>query len=937
MKNVFQLSKVAAALTVAGGMSLFAQTAMAAVPLAGTNISNVATATYTDDTGTERVVTSNEVKTLVAQIGSFTLEADREAQTTPNGQVTFSHILTNTGNGTDKFSINLEDMDEAGVTTFDFSNGGKFAIYLDRNKDGIADNQVALTPSSLIELAAGDSIGLLVVATTPSTAVQGQLDKLKVTATAQASTLYTQVSQSNTDTAKITTGAVLQITKAANVSLTQVGKEIEYTLSFKNTGNTAASNVAIFDVLPKTVQFVAGSARYNGSTTALTDAKDGSDKFEYLYDTTNKVGKFLFNIDSVAANTSGKLTFKVQVLDTTTAGDIKNTAYADPDGKSSTTGPNVPLEMADLPLDSNTAPTPENPTNPTTVPSNISIVTIEGTYEGSINDSLTDTAKDVVGAVLPEGTDSIVVAGKQGVPVVFGTAATEPVVVHNRGNAVDTYNLTINKAAVSVLVGTVSTPLAQLPAGATVEILKADGSTPVTDTNGDGIVDTGPIASGNHAQFVVRVTLPSGEKIVAPGLGLTLDSTSVKNAQKDTLKLIISELAENKVDLTSKTPEDLNDLEKGEGVGVPTAVVNKSTQPGQPAQFDITINNQGNVSDNYIITVPTVPTGWTVEIFEKDASGNCTSVKVANSGNIKAGEAKSFCLVVTPPAGTPAATNKDIKVEITSPSTGTKDDITFNVSVEEQRQLSFSPDRQGQVSPGGTVVYSHILTNTGNVLEGDAVKYPVNIDWSSTLQGANTSVYVDINKDGKLTSDELITGNDAVTRNQSLAALLALTGDAGLSQNEAVTIFVKVEAPATATAGEADTTIVTFKPTGTNKPADVFITDRTGINLGQIRLVKTQALATDCAVVPMTYAATEIKAKPGQCVYYKIVASNDGNVAAENVVITDMVPSYTTYLDQSAVPTTAAPATGAKDVKYNVGTLTPATTAELKFAVKIDQ
>ena len=50
MKNNFQLSKLAASLAVMGGMSLFSGQLMAAAPLAGTNISNVATASYTDNT-----------------------------------------------------------------------------------------------------------------------------------------------------------------------------------------------------------------------------------------------------------------------------------------------------------------------------------------------------------------------------------------------------------------------------------------------------------------------------------------------------------------------------------------------------------------------------------------------------------------------------------------------------------------------------------------------------------------------------------------------------------------------------------------------------------------------------------------------------------------------------------------------------------------------
>ncbi len=87
MNKHFTLGKIATSLTLLGGLSVIAPQAIAIVPLAGTNISNVATATYTDNTGNERVVTSNEVKTLVAQIGSFTLEADRNTKWP-------SHILT---------------------------------------------------------------------------------------------------------------------------------------------------------------------------------------------------------------------------------------------------------------------------------------------------------------------------------------------------------------------------------------------------------------------------------------------------------------------------------------------------------------------------------------------------------------------------------------------------------------------------------------------------------------------------------------------------------------------------------------------------------------------------------------------------------------------------------------------------------------------------
>ncbi|MDD2940605.1 MAG: hypothetical protein PHW49_07720, partial [Acinetobacter harbinensis] len=353
---------------------------------------------------------------------------------------------------------------------------------------------------------------------------------------------------------------------------------------------------------------------------------------------------------------------------------------------------------------------------------------------------------------------------------------------------------------------------------------------------------------------------------------------------------------------------------------------------------DITIKNDGGVSDNYNIKVEGVPAGWTAEVFGKDLAGNCTNTKVTNSDTIAKNGMGSYCLVVTAPDGTPA-TNipQSIKVNISSPSTGTSDSLTFTFNVAEQRLISFTPDRQGQLAPGGSIIYSHTLTNMGNVAEAVGDK-TLNFILPTPTAGETVTVYVDANGDGIFDANELVTGTALGTLNSILQNTKLDTGKlAGLQQGESVTVYVKVEAAAAATAGQSYTSTVKIQPEtsatlGSN--SILSITDRTVINLGSVRLVKTQGLSANCTDQPTAYVSTNLAAKPGQCVYYKIVASNDGNADATNVVISDTVPNYTQLYTGSLKPAQATELKG--QISYNADRLTPAASATLEFAVKVD-
>ena len=86
-----RITQLAASIALVAGGSAFVTAAHAAAPAAGTQISNIAAATYTDANGTSKSATSNEVKTTVLQVASFTLVDDRTANANPGNNVSLSH------------------------------------------------------------------------------------------------------------------------------------------------------------------------------------------------------------------------------------------------------------------------------------------------------------------------------------------------------------------------------------------------------------------------------------------------------------------------------------------------------------------------------------------------------------------------------------------------------------------------------------------------------------------------------------------------------------------------------------------------------------------------------------------------------------------------------------------------------------------------------
>jgi hypothetical protein len=155
----------------------------------------------------------------------------------------------------------------------------------------------------------------------------------------------------------------------------------------------------------------------------------------------------------------------------------------------------------------------------------------------------------------------------------------------------------------------------------TVELLDADGITPLTDHNGDGIPDTGPLARHQKSRIVVRVTVPAAapagvkdETTVTAASALFKSRTSEDTATDRTK---VSRVLTLNLDTTEV------DLGQIAGDGRLDGVA-----PGVTSEVD----DQGAyyVKEQAIRVIVTASVPWSGSCVAAENSGTATDVTVAN-------------------------------------------------------------------------------------------------------------------------------------------------------------------------------------------------------------------------------------------------------------------------------------------------------------------
>ncbi len=717
-------------------------------------------------------------------------------------------------------------------------------------------------------IAAGGFFRFVIAGSVPGAQLAGDFARVRVSA---VSTFDNAQTAFNDDQVTVTGNAVMNVTKAISAANgPSPSGPYTYTLTYTNAGNAAANNVRFTDVIPAGMTYVPGSARWSGFAGALSDA------------------------DSADVQGAGPNTVRF------------DHNVATPGAVTAILGTVAPGASGTVTFEVNV-----NPGLPSQVINNSARFAY---FDGAANAGpfYTNVAPFTVDlSVAFTFTGQTVASALQGSLVTFTNTLV------NTGNDFDTFDITY--------------AMGTFPPGSTPTLYQSNGVALMTDTNGNGIPDTGPLAAGASYDVILRVQLPSG--VSGGPYTLTKTATSWSNpAVSHVATDVLTQVVGNTVDLTNDTP-----LPGAPGAGTgPEAVfvVRNATNPNTTTRFTLVVNNTSAQADAFDLAASTdatfatlaLPAGWSVTFR------NVANSVITNTGAIAAGGNAVVYADVDVPAGF-AASDVELYFRSLSPSSGALDRIHDQVRVNAVRSLALVPNNAGQVIPGGFYVYTHTLANTGNVTEG-AAGSNVALARADDQAGWSSAVYWDTNNNGSFD-----------VADQPIADLSTV---GGLAAGASVRLFVQVFAPAGAPLGQLNTTTLTATTTNltyvTAVPPVVSALDATTIINGQVTITKYQSIDRDCSgSADSTFTTLNLAygAVPGACIRYQIVVTNVGTQNVTGVMVNDATPANTVSWNAasatSSVGSITVPADGLGGaITATVGTLGPGQSAVIEFSVRIN-
>jgi uncharacterized repeat protein (TIGR01451 family) len=949
----------AAAALVAVSQLVMPFTAVAQTPLATTPISSTATATYFDHDGVQQTATSNVVVTYIQQVGAFAVNEGVTKNGLGGNSVAVMHTITNSGNGPDKFQITVQD-----------SIGGNNFASIDAYHDADANGQVDPSTSSLllggevsdgsarssldIPLAVGETYTYVVIYKLP-TSWTGISNTATVTVKSLNPSLYAVPANSEvakTDTINLVTGAAFDatFTVAAPVGVSAPpalggnwgpspssgpqGTTTTYTFTFRNNGaDDGSPNSGVIYLrgeLPANLTYKPNTAVWSTLPgQALPAGVTGSAPNQIEFQVTGQKIEALVN--KVAPGSTGTLSFQVEVGSNASSGPLVSNGWH-------SVGDCPAANLASVATTPACAPTTQN------MSATFTVVPTRGVELGD------------------PGLDTLPLSSVR----VGSTVKFAPIVVKNTGSGFDTFRLTQEPDATK-----------PFPSGTVFTWYQQGGAIPLQPTSGaPDSVETPQVDKGGTVNVELHAVLPPGTAVAA-GVNYTVKATATSmgdSSKSDALNLVLNDVADPLVDLTSTQTGSASDIGLGKYLNTVSDALLSVTAGGAGhtaageinalagrAVYHLHIKNRDTGSLTFSLessATPSfpgnLPAGWGVQYHKYDDSSVTTSLNTAalvpQEILVPANGQGHVLAVVTPPANTSDVANQDLYFRVRATSAGgtvLDDQIRTQLSVVSSNTRGFMLSPTGgsrQVGQGGVTFFAHTLRNTGTQTCGDTtnqLKVTATITPGQTGSNAwNVTLYKDNGTQGQFDSSDV-----PMSSGDMLVKLLP-----GAEQP----LIVRVQAPSGGVPGSSVNVTLTVEDQ--DGPATSCgtqtVADTASVAVGQLVVNKLQRLDPGCNnAAPLPFASTTISnAKPGECIEYRSTVTNNGSSVVTNVTLHDGVPPFTTYHNTppvvsctatglSTAPTLTNPApggTGPLTCGNTTNTLNSTGEIQLQFRVRIN-
>lgn len=240
---------------------------------------------------------------------------------------------------------------------------------------------------------------------------------------------------------------------------------------------------------------------------------------------------------------------------------------------------------------------------------------------------------------------------------------------------------------------------------------------------------------------------------------------------------------------------------------------------------------------------------------------------------------------------------------------------TANVTVAQAAAVSASPATASQQQPAGAAAtYAVTVTNQGNGSDTFSLAAA-----SASSPAWAAAIYKDDGANGGVANDGLRQAGETNTA----------TSTGSLAADASFRCFVVVQVPSGAAISSTDTTTLTATAQFDSTK-------------------KTTATSTTTVAGPalvLSKNADKANAKPGEAIVYTITYQNSGSTSVQSVVITDAVPSGTTYVTNSVTlngsqKTDASDSDGvtvsAGTITVNVGNVAAGASGTISFRVTVN-